>query len=38
MAHVHAALAQRHGLELATRNTRDFAPDEHAFVVVPYMP
>lgn len=31
-----AALAQRHGLQLATRNTRDFPPERHAFVVVPY--
>jgi predicted nucleic acid-binding protein len=31
-----AAVAQRHGLKLATRNTRDFPPDRHAFVLVPY--
>jgi predicted nucleic acid-binding protein len=31
-----AALAQYHGLTLATRNTRDFPPDRHGFVVVPY--
>jgi predicted nucleic acid-binding protein len=31
-----AALAQLHGLKLATRNTRDFPPQQHAFVVVPY--
>ncbi len=31
-----AALAQMHGLKLATRNTRDFPPDRHPFVVVPY--
>ena len=31
-----AALAQRHGLKLATRNTRDFAPAKYPFVVVPY--
>lgn len=31
-----AALAQYHGLSLATRNTRDFPPDRHRFVVVPY--
>jgi len=31
-----AALAQYHGLILATRNTRDFPPDRHRFVVVPY--
>jgi predicted nucleic acid-binding protein len=32
-----AALAQFHGLTLATRNTRDFPPDRHRFVVVPYV-
>ena len=31
-----AALAQIHGLKLATRNTRDFPPDRFDFVVVPY--
>jgi predicted nucleic acid-binding protein len=31
-----AALAQRHALKLATRNTRDFPPATHSFVVVPY--
>jgi len=31
-----AAAAQHHGLRLATRNTRDFPPDEHEFVLVPY--
>jgi len=31
-----AALAKYHGLSLATRNTRDFPPDRHHFVVVPY--
>jgi hypothetical protein len=31
-----AALAQLHGLKLATRNTRDFPPQKHAFVIVPY--
>jgi predicted nucleic acid-binding protein len=31
-----AALAMQHGLKLATRNTRDFSPEKHAFVVVPY--
>jgi predicted nucleic acid-binding protein len=31
-----AALAQLHNLQLATRNTRDFPPHEHRFVVVPY--
>ncbi len=31
-----AALAQQHGLVLATRNTRDFDPKRHAFVTVPY--
>ena len=31
-----AAIAQQHGLQLATRNTRDFPPKRHGFVVVPY--
>jgi predicted nucleic acid-binding protein len=31
-----AALAHYHGLSLVTRNTRDFPPDRHPFVVVPY--
>lgn len=31
-----AALAEHHGLQLATRNTRDFDPAKHAFVKVPY--
>jgi len=31
-----AALAQMHDLKLATRNTRDFPPDRHKFVTVPY--
>jgi predicted nucleic acid-binding protein len=31
-----AALAQRHGLRLATRNTRDFPPERYDFVVMPY--
>lgn len=30
-----AAVAQIHGLQLATRNTRDFDPVRHPFVVVP---
>jgi predicted nucleic acid-binding protein len=32
-----AALARHHGLELATRNTRDFSPTAHPFVVIPYV-
>jgi predicted nucleic acid-binding protein len=32
-----AAVAQQHGLQLATRNTRDFSPRRHSFVVVPYL-
>jgi predicted nucleic acid-binding protein len=32
-----AALAHHHGLELATRNTRDFPPEQHPFVVIPYV-
>ncbi|MCC7486670.1 MAG: PIN domain-containing protein [Burkholderiales bacterium] len=31
-----AAIAQRHGLRLATRNRRDFPPGQFAFVVIPY--
>jgi hypothetical protein len=31
-----AALAQLHGLKLATRNVRDFPPERFGFVVVPY--
>jgi predicted nucleic acid-binding protein len=31
-----AALAQRHGLRLVTRNTKDFDPAVDAFVSVPY--
>lgn len=31
-----AALAQHHELKLATRNTKDFPPGSHGFVVVPY--
>jgi predicted nucleic acid-binding protein len=31
-----AALASYHGLKLVTRNTRDFPPERHCFVVVPY--
>ena len=31
-----AALAIRHGVKLCTRNTKDFDPEKHAFVEVPY--
>jgi predicted nucleic acid-binding protein len=31
-----AAMAIRHNLRLVTRNTRDFPPTKHSFVVVPY--
>jgi len=31
-----AALASHHDLCLATRNTRDFSPSEHEFVLIPY--
>jgi hypothetical protein len=31
-----AALAQHHGLRLATRNTKDFPPERYDFVIVPY--
>ncbi len=32
-----AALAQHHGIPLATRNTKDFDPARHPFVTVPYV-
>lgn len=32
-----AAVAQHHGLQLATRNTSDFDPQGFAFAVVPYV-
>ena len=31
-----AAVAQHHGLSLVTRNTQDFPPRRHSFVIVPY--
>lgn len=31
-----AALAANHRLELVTRNTKDFSPEKHSFVIVPY--
>jgi predicted nucleic acid-binding protein len=31
-----AAAARQHGLQLATRNTKDFPPDRFPFVHVPY--
>jgi predicted nucleic acid-binding protein len=31
-----AAIAEVHGLKLATRNTLDFPPKTHSFVIVPY--
>jgi hypothetical protein len=31
-----AAIAQRNGLKLVTRNVHDFPPDRHRFVLVPY--
>lgn len=31
-----AAVAEQHGLKLATRNTKDFPPHRYSFVVVPY--
>ena len=31
-----AAIAQQRGLRLATRNRRDFPPQRHRFVVIPY--
>jgi predicted nucleic acid-binding protein len=33
---IQAAVAIHHGLRLATRNTKDFPPRRHDFVVVPY--
>ncbi|HMO49987.1 MAG TPA: PIN domain-containing protein [Kiritimatiellia bacterium] len=33
---IQAALAQRNGLRLATRNTKDFDPSRDAFVFIPY--
>jgi predicted nucleic acid-binding protein len=33
---IQAALAQRNRLKLATRNSRDFDPQRHPFVVFPY--
>ena len=31
-----AALAVQHNLVLVTRNTKDFSPEQHNFVMVPY--
>lgn len=31
-----AALAKQHDCRLATRNTKDFNPERHDFVVIPY--
>lgn len=31
-----AALAKYHNLKLVTRNTKDFSPAKHDFIVVPY--
>ena len=31
-----AAIAHQHGLKLVTRNQRDFPPQRHRFVVIPY--
>ena len=31
-----AAVARQHGLKLVTRNRRDFPPQRHRFVVIPY--
>jgi hypothetical protein len=31
-----AALALRNGLKLVTRNTKDFRPENHSFVEIPY--
>jgi predicted nucleic acid-binding protein len=32
-----AAVAQHHKLKLATRNTKDFSPLKHDFVIIPYL-
>lgn len=31
-----AAIAKHHGLKLVTRNTKDFNPQKHHFVILPY--
>lgn len=31
-----AALAELHGIMLVTRNTKDFSPHKHGFVLAPY--
>ncbi|MBN1672358.1 MAG: PIN domain-containing protein [Kiritimatiellae bacterium] len=31
-----AALAAMHRLKLVTRNSKDFSPEKHAFVLIPY--
>lgn len=31
-----AALSNNHGLKLVTRNTKDFNPKKHTFVLIPY--
>ncbi|MDT0633202.1 PIN domain-containing protein [Rubrivirga sp. S365] len=33
---IQAATAQHHGLQLVTRNTKDFKPERHPFILVPY--
>jgi hypothetical protein len=33
---IQAGLAQYHQLKLATRNTKDFSPEKHSFVIIPY--
>ena len=32
-----AAIALRHGIKLCTRNTKDFNPQKHSFVEIPYL-
>jgi predicted nucleic acid-binding protein len=34
---IQAALAKHHGLKLVTRNTKDFPPARHPFVLQPYV-
>jgi len=33
---IQAAIAKSHGLKLVTRNSKDFSPKKHKFVLIPY--
>lgn len=33
---IQAGLAIYHQLKLATRNTKDFSPEKHSFIIIPY--